>query len=293
MKLRDLGRSYAMEAAKALTDTKEAVALMTDAKRRNSVQAGAQWKMHALNNAAAAMKRARVAATRCSSLAKDANARAERLKAESNDSSLHKSASATAAVVTGFSSSANSDANEADAVFQTTSVFKRPRERTDNSDDKMASIASALSGGGVFHDDTPDGLKLRSDALKCAEESNKALEYVKLSENPKKRILQDDVSKAIATARFAAKRSADIWSKALNRKSDDNLAANKTAELTATYAATSKANADEIDEMIKATGIADESAAIEALVTRYNPNSKNDAIDASCCFFSPSLNLEA
>jgi len=43
MKLRDLGRSYAMEAAKALTDTKEAVALMwTDAKRHNSLQAGAQ-----------------------------------------------------------------------------------------------------------------------------------------------------------------------------------------------------------------------------------------------------------
>ena len=132
MKLRDLGKSYAEEAAKALNDCRDAVKRHCDPEskaRSNSVQAGPQWKMHALNNAAAAKTRARVAATKCAKLAQDAKDRAVRLAAEDGADPEHvHAANATRSVVEGFSNSADNDANESNLEFEKTSVFKKRRD---------------------------------------------------------------------------------------------------------------------------------------------------------------------
>lgn len=138
MRLRDLAKSYAEQAAKALADAKEAVAIVLDpdsaaghtdkSGRRNSSQQGASWKMHALNNAAAAVKRARVASTKAEALATQARERAESVSRDSPDNlQLINAANATAAVVIGFSDSAHSDANSSQEAFDSTSMFKRGR----------------------------------------------------------------------------------------------------------------------------------------------------------------------
>eukprot|EP00635_Sarcinochrysidales_sp_CCMP3193_P006754 CAMPEP_0118890978 /NCGR_PEP_ID=MMETSP1166-20130328/1186_1 /TAXON_ID=1104430 /ORGANISM="Chrysoreinhardia sp, Strain CCMP3193" /LENGTH=2194 /DNA_ID=CAMNT_0006829611 /DNA_START=86 /DNA_END=6670 /DNA_ORIENTATION=+ len=131
MKLRDLGKSYAEEAAKALADTKQAVKVTLDPEskaRKNSVQAGSLWKMHALNNAAAAKTRARVAATKCAALAQQAKDRADRVKDEQGKADDVKAANATMTVVAGFSKSADTDANASNYEFEKTAVFKKRRD---------------------------------------------------------------------------------------------------------------------------------------------------------------------
>mmetsp|Transcript_12292 Transcript_12292/g.37109 ORF Transcript_12292/g.37109 Transcript_12292/m.37109 type:complete len:721 (-) Transcript_12292:594-2756(-) len=132
MKLRDIGKSYAEEAAKAFFDTKEAVKVMLDpeskARQKSSVAQGSLWKMHALNNAAAAKTRARVAASNCARYLKEARDRAERIANEGGDPEHVKAANATATVLEGFSKSANHDADGSNHEFDKTAVFKKRRD---------------------------------------------------------------------------------------------------------------------------------------------------------------------
>jgi len=249
------------------------------------VQQGASWKMHALNNADAAVKRARLAAANAEALATQARERADKVARENpNDRQLMNAANATAAVVIGYNDSAHSHAIDAKEAFDSTSIFKRARRNS-----KPATST-------VSHDNT-EGNKFREIAQKYLDEAKNGLAYVKLADDASKQVQEDDLKQAILAARRVNARAALLAKRAVDRATQRKDAASKTtAALVQKSAQETKDTLAQLDGIIgssakeerSSTGsnLDDDSAACQLLARR------SAASDGGSCRYSSSVNLD-